>query len=60
MLGETNTKNKELSFRITKNTVRVHYKHQLANTVYGNCRSFRSAPFETHKQIVWTNCGVGL
>jgi hypothetical protein len=43
---------------LTGNTLRLHYKAQPVNAVWGNSRCLLWEPYGTHRYIVWAECRV--
>jgi hypothetical protein len=47
-----------LSPYLTGNTLRLHYKAQPVNAVWGNNHCLFSGPYGTHRYSVWAECRV--
>jgi hypothetical protein len=46
----------KLSSYLTRNTLRLHYKAQPVNVVWGNSRCLLWEPYGTHRYTVWAEC----
>jgi hypothetical protein len=48
----------KFSVYLTGNTLRLHYKAQPVNAIWGNSRCLLREPYGTHKYTVWAECRV--